>query len=48
MAAVGLGTSTNQLKGLGFKPFLVGISAAVSVGIVSIGLIFLFASFISA
>jgi uncharacterized integral membrane protein (TIGR00698 family) len=47
MAAVGLGTSIHQLKGLGFKPFLVGIAAAVSVGIVSIGLVFLFAPFIS-
>ncbi len=47
MAAVGLGTSFNQLKGLGFKPFLVGIAAAVSVGAVSIVLVFLFAPLIS-
>ena len=47
MAAVGLGTSFNQLKGLGFKPFLVGIDAAVSVGAVSIVLVFLFAPLIS-
>ncbi len=47
MAAVGLGTSVTQLKGLGFKPFLVGIAAAVAVGAVSIGLVFLFAPLIS-
>jgi len=43
MAAVALGTSFTQLKGLGFKPFLVGIAAAVSVGAVSIVLVFIFA-----
>ena len=47
MAAVGLGTSITQLKGLGFKPFMVGIAAAVAVGAVSIGLVFLFAPLIS-
>jgi uncharacterized integral membrane protein (TIGR00698 family) len=47
MAAVGLGTSVTQLKGLGFKPFVVGIAAAVAVGAVSIGLVFLFAPLIS-
>lgn len=47
MAAVGLGTSVTQLKGLGFKPFLVGIAAAVAVGAVSVGLVFLFAPLIS-
>jgi uncharacterized membrane protein YadS len=47
MAAVGLGTSVTQLKGLGFKPFLVGIAAAVAVGAVSVGLVFLFAPMIS-
>ena len=47
MAAVGLGTSVRQLKGLGFRPFVVGIAAAVAVGAVSIGLVFLFAPLIS-
>lgn len=47
MAAVGLGTSINQLRGLGFKPFLVGIVAAVAVGAVSIVLVFVFAPLIS-
>ncbi len=47
MAAVGLGTSINQLKGLGFKPFIVGIAAALSVGVVSIGLVSVFGPLIS-
>jgi len=47
MAAVGLGTAITQLKGLGFRPFVVGIAAAVAVGAVSIGLVFLFAPLIS-
>ncbi len=47
MAAVGLGTSITQLKGLGFKPFIVGIAAAVSVGVVSIALVSVFGPLIS-
>ena len=47
MAAVGLGTSFKQLKGLGFRPFLVGIAAAVAVGAVSIILVFVFTPLIS-
>lgn len=47
MAAVGLGTSIKQLRGLGYKPFLVGIAAAVSVGVVSIGLVSIFGPQIS-
>ena len=47
MAAVGLGTSIAQLKGLGFKPFVVGIAAAVAVGIVSVGLVSVFGPLIS-
>jgi uncharacterized integral membrane protein (TIGR00698 family) len=39
MAAVGLSTSVESLKRLGFKPFLVGLSAAVTVGAVGLGLI---------
>jgi uncharacterized membrane protein YadS len=35
MAAVGLGTSISQLKVLGWKPLLVGLAAAVSVGGIS-------------
>lgn len=47
MAAVGLGTSFTQLKGLGFKPFLVGIAAALAVGVASVVLVFAFAPLIS-
>lgn len=39
MAAVGLSTGFAQLKRLGFRPFLVGLSAAVIVAGVSFGLI---------
>ena len=47
MAGVGLGTSISQLKGLGFKPFVVGIAAALAVGIASVGLVSLFGPLIS-
>jgi uncharacterized integral membrane protein (TIGR00698 family) len=40
MAGVGLGTSLKVLKGLGLRPFLVGILAATSVGLVSVLLVF--------
>ena len=39
MAGVGLGTSLRAMRGLGIKPFLVGILAATSVGAVSVGLV---------
>ncbi len=42
MAGVGLGTSIKQLRGLGIKPFVVGIAAALAVGLVSVGLVFVF------
>ena len=47
MAGVGLGTSITQLKGLGIKPFLVGIATALAVGVVSVGLVFVFGPLIS-
>jgi len=47
MAAVGLGTSIVQLKGLGTRPFIVGITAAVAVGVASVGLISVFGSLIT-
>jgi uncharacterized membrane protein YadS len=47
MAGVGLGTSIAQLRGLGFKPFVVGIAAASAVGVVSVGLVFTFGPLIS-
>jgi len=39
LAGVGLNTSLDVLKGLGIKPFLVGLGAAVTVGVVSFGAI---------
>lgn len=36
MAGVGLGTSIQQLRGLGLRPFYVGLVAAVAVGAVSL------------
>ena len=44
MAGVGLGTSMKVLKGLGLKPFLVGILAATSVGLISVLLVFVLGS----
>lgn len=43
LGAVGLGTGFARLRGLGIKPFTVGIAAALSVGVVSIALIKLLA-----
>ena len=36
MAAVGISINLNELKSMGYKPFIVGLIAAVTVGIVSI------------
>ena len=36
MAAVGISINLNELKSMGYKPFLVGLIAALTVGIVSI------------
>jgi uncharacterized membrane protein YadS len=47
MAAVGLGTSITQLKGLGYKPFVVGMAAALAVGVVSVGLVSVFGGLIT-
>jgi uncharacterized integral membrane protein (TIGR00698 family) len=47
MAGVGLGTSITQLKGLGYRPFVVGMAAAVAVGVVSVGLVSIFGGQIS-
>lgn len=47
MAGVGLGTSIRQLRGLGLKPFAVGIAAALAVGGVAVGLVFVFGPLIS-
>ena len=42
MAGVGLSTDLSQFKGLGMKPFYIGLIAALSVGIVSLTMISLF------
>ena len=39
MASVGLGTNLRRIRALGFKPSLVGLVAAVIVGVVSLGMI---------
>jgi len=36
MAAVGISINLNELRSMGYKPFVVGLIAAVTVGIVSI------------
>ena len=41
MASVGLGTNLRRLQTLGLKPLGVGLAAALSVGVVSAGLIHL-------
>ncbi|MFH1032147.1 MAG: putative sulfate exporter family transporter [Chloroflexota bacterium] len=48
MAGVGLGTSFKSMKGLGIKPFYIGLFAAALVGIVAIVMVFLLGSFVSA
>jgi len=48
MAGVGLGTDIKKLKQLGAKPFIVGLFAALSVGIVSVILIKILAPFLAA
>ncbi len=42
MAGVGLSTDFKMFKGLGIKPFYIGLIAAISVGLVSVTLISLF------
>lgn len=46
MAGVGLSTDFKMFKGIGIKPFYIGFTAAVSVGLVSFILIYLFGGFI--
>ena len=47
LAGVGLSTSFRTLKGLGIKPFLVGLGAALTVGIVSFVAISLLGTFVA-
>jgi uncharacterized membrane protein YadS len=46
MAGVGLSTNFAAFKGIGIKPFYIGFTAAVSVGVVSVVLISLFGHFV--
>ncbi len=48
MACIGLGTDIKRLKQLGARPFLVGLLAALSVGVVSVILIKILAVFMTA
>jgi len=48
MAGVGLGTDIKKLRKLGTRPFVVGLFAALSVGIVSVILIKILAPFLAA
>lgn len=47
LAGVGLGTELRILEGLGVKPFLVGLGAAVLVGVVSFASISLLSAFVA-
>ncbi|MDJ0868029.1 MAG: putative sulfate exporter family transporter [Myxococcota bacterium] len=47
MAAVGLGTDLGRLKALGLRPLAVGLSAALTVGAVSVGALSLLSPWIS-
>ena len=47
LAGVGLSTNFRTFKGLGVKPFIVGLGAAVAVGVVSIVSIFLLGTFVT-
>ena len=47
MAGVGLGTSFKSMKGLGIKPFYMGLFAAVLVGVVAIIMVLLLGRFVS-
>lgn len=47
MAGVGLSTNLKMFKGLGLKPFMIGLVAAFSVSIMSLILISLFGDFVT-
>ncbi|MDA9222956.1 hypothetical protein N9O89_03920 [Candidatus Pelagibacter sp.] len=36
MAAVGISINLNELKSMGYKPFIVGLIEAITVGIISL------------
>ena len=47
MAGVGLGTSFRRMKGLGIKPFCVGLFAATMVGVTAVVMVFLLGRFVT-
>ena len=47
LAGVGLNTSFRIFKGLGIKPFLVGLGAALIVGVVSFAAISILGTFLT-
>lgn len=47
MAGVGLGTSFRSMKGLGIKPFYVGLFAATIVGVAAIVMVFLLGRYVT-
>jgi len=47
MAGVGLGTSFRSMKGLGIKPFYIGLFSAALVGVVAIIIIFILGRFVT-
>ena len=47
LAGVGLSTRFSAFKGLGIKPFLVGLGAALAVGVISFGAISLLGAFVT-
>jgi hypothetical protein len=46
LAGVGLSTDIQMLKGLGVKPFIVGLGAALMVGVISLLAIVLLGAFV--
>ena len=36
MAAVGISINLNELKSMGYKPFIVGLIVAITVGLISL------------
>jgi len=46
MAGVGLGTTFSVFKGVGFKPFLVGLAGALLVGLVGLLMALLLGQFV--
>lgn len=46
MAGVGLSTDFSMFKGLGMKPFYIGLTAAITIGVISITLVSLFGNYV--